>query len=153
MRIVNASELQSELLRILAYAQSERPSRVRLANTLATLAERVAGAFGTATGPSVDSVKRHGEWNLIIRRSRPTRWDFFLENPHGGGGGSSSYTSVKAAIAAAIGRGLQDGPERVWTIVAEWNVELEDYAVVKTSWVDVPELRIPEQPKRWDPGY
>jgi len=42
-KIANTSELQSELRRLLAYAQSQHPSRVALASACQELGERVAG--------------------------------------------------------------------------------------------------------------
>lgn len=42
-RIASANELQSELNKILAYAQTENPSRHMLASSLELLSYRVAG--------------------------------------------------------------------------------------------------------------
>jgi hypothetical protein len=43
-KIANTIELQTELRRLLAYAESRQPSRVVLAEALSTLSERVAAA-------------------------------------------------------------------------------------------------------------
>lgn len=84
--------------------------------------------------------EKKGEWNLMVRKSRKTRWDYFLKNPKGGGSGSTSYTSQKAAIAAAIGRGLSDnmGKDKVWVVVQEWDAGKEDYVTKKSYWEDLP---------------
>jgi hypothetical protein len=42
-KIANTTELQTELQRLLAYSQSELPSRAVLASELQALSERVAG--------------------------------------------------------------------------------------------------------------
>lgn len=44
-KVADTDELQRELRRILAYAQTERPSRARLANELSSLGRRVAGQY------------------------------------------------------------------------------------------------------------
>ena len=94
----------------------------------------------------VDDVKKHGQWNLILRKSRPTRWDWFMENPQGGGFGMSSYTSIGSAIAAATTGKDFKGADKVWVIQALWDYNIPsrdnpategDYKVVKTFWQPV----------------
>jgi hypothetical protein len=93
--------------------------------------------FKTAGASAVDRAKKRGEWNLVVYKSRATRWDYFLENPTGGGGGSSSYTSLKAAIAAGTTNKNFRGATKVWLIQAVWDAETEDYRVEKTGWIPV----------------
>jgi hypothetical protein len=83
--------------------------------------------------------RRAGEWNLVVYKSRATRWDYTLLNPHGGSFGMSSYTSQKAAIHAATYR-IKDweGKSKIWVIIEEWDADKEDYVVKKTYWMDVP---------------
>lgn len=88
---------------------------------------------------AADKVKKRGEWNLIISRSRRTRWDFFMQNPQGGGFGSSSYGSIKSAIAAGMRIDWENksyGKDKVWVILQEWDGD--NYEVKKTFWLDVP---------------
>lgn len=86
---------------------------------------------------ATDKVKKPGEWNLMVYKSRATRWDYFLQNPQGGGFGSTSYTSAQAAITAGTSRVNWQGATRVWVIQAVWDAEAEDYKVVKTAWMPV----------------
>lgn len=104
----------------------------------ALIADKVASRFRVAEedeGASSKDEKR-GEFNLYIRKGRATRWDYSLHNPEGGSAGSSSYPSIKAAIAAAIGRGVRDpkGKDRVWVIIQVWDSDKEDYVTKKTYW-------------------
>jgi phenylpyruvate tautomerase PptA (4-oxalocrotonate tautomerase family) len=84
--------------------------------------------------------EKKGEWNLMVRKSRPSRWDYFLKNPEGGGSGSNSFPSQKAAIAAAIGRGVSDkmGKDKVWVVIQEWDADAEEYKTKKSYWMDFP---------------
>jgi hypothetical protein len=114
------------------------------------LSLRVAARHKAATTSPVDSAKKRGEWNLLIYHSRRTRWDVFMENPQGGGGGSSSYSSVNAAIKAGL-TGIDwpmygKGKTKVWCILAEWNPELEQYDVKKASWVNIPADLLEREP-------
>jgi hypothetical protein len=137
-KIANTTELQSELKQLIKYAGSDKPSRARLAKDLSTLAVRVGSGFGTATGPSVDTAIRPGEYNLVVQHDRPTRWGYSLRNPQGGSFGTGSYPSAKRAIAAALSRGLNGAPERIWVIIAEWSDAQEEYVVAKKYWHPVP---------------
>ena len=87
----------------------------------------------------VEKAKKRGEWNLVIYKSRATRWEYFLENPQGGGQGSSSYTSEKGAINAATARVLWGDKKRYFLIIAKWSPEDEDYKVTKSEWRKIPE--------------
>lgn len=80
--------------------------------------------------------EKRGEWNLVVRKYSATRWSYYLKNPVGGGGGSSSYPNPRAAIAAAIGRGVNDtmGKDKVWVIIQEWDPAAERYRTRKTYW-------------------
>lgn len=138
MRIDDPSELQSELKTLLAYTRKDRPSRTRIARSLADLATRVAAAWGEATGPSVDTVMRHGEFNLFILHDRPSRWSYRLENPHGGSFSTGGFPSAKRAMGAALSRGITDAPEKIWCIIGEWSYPQDGYVAVKKFWVDVP---------------
>lgn len=92
-----------------------------------------------AAASALDKAKKRGEWNLVLYKSRPTRWEYFLENPQGGGGGSTSYPSQKAAINAATARVNWQGKKRYQLIIAKWDPQLEDYKVTKTEWRKVPD--------------
>lgn len=99
--------------------------------------------YGSFTGDQkmaakteVEKAEKPGQWNLKIYKSRATRWDYFLENPQGGGGGRSSYTSVKAAILAAITGVNFQGADKIWLIIANWDPQVGDYKVIKTTWLD-----------------
>lgn len=60
-KIASPDELQSELRRLLAYAQTERPSRERIAHALDTLSERV----GAAAPKTVFT--EHDNWNYAYK--------------------------------------------------------------------------------------
>lgn len=121
----------------------QQAAKTKMASTDA-LVERVVEAAKKKRSEEPDGDwskdQKKGEWNLIISKSRATRWDYFLKNPKGGGGGSTSYKSVKEAIAAAIGRGVADkmGKDKVWVIIQEWDSEKEDYKTKKSYWMDFP---------------
>ena len=93
-------------------------------------------------GGAVEKAKKHGEWNLVVRKMSASRWGYFMENPQGGGGGSNSYPSLKAAQSAAL-RGTDfKGATRVWLIIAEWDASAGqdgDYKVKKSEWLPVTE--------------
>jgi hypothetical protein len=110
------------------------------------IAGRVASRFRSAAEDDDEASskdEKRGEFNLYIRKSRATRWDFSLHNPEGGSSGRTSFPSVKAAIAAAIGRGLKDtrGKEKVWVIIQEWDPDKEDYVTKKTYWEPIPKAQ------------
>ena len=59
-KIASPAELQTELRRLLAYSQSEKPSRAKLAAEMRKLADRVAAdrvAGGVSAEGSVEIVK------------------------------------------------------------------------------------------------
>jgi len=110
------------------------------------LAKRVAaryrGLFASDDDPKQSEDEKSGEWNLLISKYSPTRWRYTLKNPKGGSGGSGAYSTPKAAIAAAIGRGVSDtmGKEKVWVIEQVWNAGKGDdggYETKKTYWLDL----------------
>jgi hypothetical protein len=91
-----------------------------------------------------EDVKKEGEWNLHVYKSRATRWDWTLHSIHGGSGGMSSYTSIKSAVAAATRNTDWEGKSQVWIILSKWDPsainaagEEGDYVVTKTYWMDV----------------
>lgn len=113
-----------------------------VAKELLKVAKILASTVKADTLPEDEEWAPHekkGEWNLIISKSRATRWDYFLKNPVGGGGGSSSYSSVNAAIQAAIGRGVSGnyGKDKVWVIVQEWDGD--KYVQKKMQWLPIKE--------------
>jgi len=77
---------------------------------------------------------KRGEWNIHVYKSRATRWDYFVRNPQGGGGGSSSYKSAQAALTVALRNTDFKGAKRVWVVIAKWNPEAGDYDVTKSYW-------------------
>jgi len=88
----------------------------------------------------VEKEKKKGEYNLVIYKSRPTRWDYFMENPLGGGFGMTSYRSVKQAISAATRNVDFKGKKKIWVIETVFDYELGengDYKVVKSYWMDI----------------
>lgn len=104
--------------------------------------------------------EKRGEWNLNVYQQR-SRWGYFMKNPKGGGGGSSSYPSMKAAIAAGMHVGWSsphinpEGKDKVWLTILKWDATKEDWAPAKSSWMDVPEhLKQPPRPpteqEKWD---
>lgn len=68
-KIANTTVLQTELRRILAYAQSERPSRSRIAGELRSLSSRVAadGARRSASGHSYADALKDMEADFLGR--------------------------------------------------------------------------------------
>ena len=95
--------------------------------------------------PEVNKVLKKGQWNVILYKSRATRWDFSVRNPHGGSSGSSSYTSAKAAFTAATYRMDFEGADKVWVINAVWDPDAPStdgepgaYRVTKSGFVPLP---------------
>ena len=83
---------------------------------------------------------KKGEWSLHIYKSRATRWDYFLQNPQGGGGGMSSYKNIRAAFAAATRLGMKwQGKKKLWIVISKWDAKLAEYKATKSYWVDLPE--------------
>lgn len=121
------------------HKQSSEPSFLLFANALHKEAESEELKEEES---AASKHEKKGEWNLIISKSRKTRWDYFMKNPQGGGGGSSSYTSEKAAIAVGM-RSVgweknAPGKDKVWVIVQDWDPEKGDYVVKKTFWEPIP---------------
>lgn len=83
----------------------------------------------------VERVKKPGQWNIMLRKSRATRWDYFVENPQGGGGGTTSFTSAKAALQTAVARTNFRGADKAWVIQATWDAAQANYKVIKTGWL------------------
>jgi hypothetical protein len=79
-------------------------------------------------------IEKEGEWNLHVRKDRPTRWHYFMKNPQGGGGGMGSYKSIKSAIAAGLHTNF-NGAKRVWVIISKWDGPEGDYFVTKAYWL------------------
>jgi hypothetical protein len=135
-KIATPLELQNELRSILAETNTNRPSRANLAARLWGLAQRVA-AQDDAEHPDLPVKK--GEWTLWLTKGRATRWGYSLHNPQGGSSGSDSFTSVKAAFAAATSRVKWDGAKRLYVVAAKWDNDKEKYVVSKQQWVDIPD--------------
>ena len=134
-KIASPRDLQAALQRLIDACSSGKPSRDVLAYELRRLAAKVANE-----PDPVEDAKKHGEWNLIIRKNR-SRYQYFMENPQGGGGGSGSYPSMKAAIDAGLRVDWKKhgkGKTKVWLIQAEWSPMDENYVVKKAGWLDIP---------------
>jgi hypothetical protein len=112
--------------------------QLHMARSIKRVADRFLEVPPIRTAAEVDRAKKPGEWNLMLYKSRATRWDYFLQNPQGGGGGSTSYTSAGAALRVGLSRVDFRGADRVWVIQAIWDPETEDYKVTKTFWQPVP---------------
>jgi hypothetical protein len=56
-RIASSKELQAELTKLLAYAQTDRPSRVLIANELMQLGVRLAGQVPEAFLENIQKMK------------------------------------------------------------------------------------------------
>jgi len=71
-KIANTNELQTALRRILAYAQTERPSRVKLASELQSLSVRVAAGktyIVYVDGKEAETIKA-GSQNAAEKKAR-----------------------------------------------------------------------------------
>lgn len=95
-KIADTAALQSELRRLLSYAESSRPSRILLARDLRSLGERVAGTLpkmagrtfrpGTATHFEAEAKKLfHGQ---------PVKIDLNFEPSHRKDGDSKAYLVI-----------------------------------------------------------
>jgi len=99
----------------------------------------VIDAMSEGDDEDMDPDAKRGEWSLMIRKSRPTRWDYFLYNPQGGGSGSSSFQSQKAAFNAATRRVDWKGAKKLWVVIQHWDAESENYKTGKSYWWDIVE--------------
>lgn len=112
--------------------------QLRLAKSIKRVAGRYLQDLPVRQASEVENAQKPGEWNLMLYKSRATRWDYFLQNPQGGGGGTTSFTSAGAAMRAALSRTMFKGATRVWVIQAVWDAEAEDYRITKTFWQPLP---------------
>lgn len=89
--------------------------------------------------------QKRNEWNLSLYKYSASRWSYFLTNPSGGGSGSSSYPTLKAALAAGTRNvawgepSVNPGKKKVWVMEQTWDPEAEAYAVKKSYWWDIPD--------------
>jgi hypothetical protein len=88
--------------------------------------------------PPSDLPINRGGWTVWVTKDRATRWGYSLHNPHGGSSGTGSYTSARAAFAAATGRVNWEGAERLLAVFAKWDPAQAKYVVSKQLWVDIP---------------
>jgi hypothetical protein len=117
------------------------------------LSKKVAARFIQAVDEEDDElpmkkVEKHGEWNLHLTKSG-SRWAYSWLNPQGGGGGTGSFSSMKAAMSAAMAGvdwpRLAKGKTKVWLIVSHWSGE--NYLPKKTGWMDIPEALLNKAPR------
>lgn len=93
------------------------------------------GSSKSAAASPFQTEAKKGEYTIFVTKGRATRWDYSVTNPQGGGGGSTSYTSAKAALAAAT----QSVPvERAWLVYMTWDASVGDYVVTKKGWYQLP---------------
>lgn len=85
-RIASPHELQSELRRLLAYSQSERPSREKLALEIRRLADRVSSHSSRSAGFLQDKVNGQDVTNLEPEEAAKLRQ--LVRSVVRGGGGS-----------------------------------------------------------------
>lgn len=60
-RIASTLELQAELTKLIKYAQTQHPSRVKLAQELRSLSVRLAGEIPEAFKENIEKMKAKGE--------------------------------------------------------------------------------------------
>ena len=74
-----------------------------------------------------EDIKKPGKWNMVVYKSRPSRWEYFLTNPQGGGSGSGGWGSATATLRLGLQRVDFKGHDRVWVIIAVWDYEIPEY--------------------------
>lgn len=95
-KIANTAELQSELQRILAYAESSLPSREVLAADLRSLGERVAGTLQKMAGRGFrPGTVTHFESEVKkLFHGQPVKIDLRFEEPRRQGGDAKGYVVI-----------------------------------------------------------